>query len=396
VYLKLQINANISDRTVTLKRDTVELWTRNIEATEISITDTNLLPGHTYIYTAKLLSPPPIWMGNSTSQVQVRTMDTTSHYFTWQTFTLGNGAGSSALYDVAIVNEDPPLIYAVGQIYRNDTTFNAAKWDGQEWELMKIQFLYFCDQSDTFPFSAKAVWAFSESDIWIASGSQIVRWNGQTQTTPACIPVSVNKMWGENSNSMYAVGYGGGIAHYSSGTWTKIESGTDVELLDVYGTPDGKEVWTCGWNSSTGEGIILRKENSGWETIWHSTQTTPSFYDGELLGSLWTDGQREYWITGSGDVFRHSITNNNVLKHEAVSLGNYAYRIRGTAKNDVMLAGDAEMVWHWNGVTWYKYNDLYNINDRLYSLAVSSQIVIAVGRTYSTFPGPAFISIGRR
>ncbi len=68
--------------------------------------DEGLQPGQTYQYTAQLITPtPPVWYDNNyTSQVQVRTMDTTSHNFTWQTFTFGDGTGSSCLYDVAIIN----------------------------------------------------------------------------------------------------------------------------------------------------------------------------------------------------------------------------------------------------------------------------------------------------
>ncbi len=29
-------------------------------------------------------------------------------------------------------------------------------------------------------------------------------------------------------------------------SWTKIESGTNVNMNDVWGTTDGKTIWTCG------------------------------------------------------------------------------------------------------------------------------------------------------
>ena len=44
--------------------------------------------------------------------------DTTSHNFTWQTFTFGEHS-SSTLYDVAIINDSS--IWAVGEIYMNDS-----------------------------------------------------------------------------------------------------------------------------------------------------------------------------------------------------------------------------------------------------------------------------------
>ncbi len=48
-------------------------------------------------------------------------MDTTSHNFTWQTFTFGEHS-TSTLYDVAIIDENN--IWAVGEIYMNDSLGN--------------------------------------------------------------------------------------------------------------------------------------------------------------------------------------------------------------------------------------------------------------------------------
>ncbi len=50
--------------------------------------------------------------------VTFTTLDTTSHNFTWQTFTFGEHQ-HSVLYDVAIIDENN--IWAVGAIYMNDS-----------------------------------------------------------------------------------------------------------------------------------------------------------------------------------------------------------------------------------------------------------------------------------
>ena len=77
----------------------------------------------------------------SSIEQQVTTMDTTSHNFTFQSWTFGT-IGSSVLYDVAIINENN--IWAVGEIMIADTsqngytTYNAVHWDGNDWELLRI------------------------------------------------------------------------------------------------------------------------------------------------------------------------------------------------------------------------------------------------------------------
>ncbi|GAB6283729.1 MAG: hypothetical protein STSR0008_25320 [Ignavibacterium sp.] len=50
-------------------------------------------------------------------------MDTTSHNFSFETWTFGGEAGSSVLYDVAIIDENN--IWAVGEIRISDTTSEA-------------------------------------------------------------------------------------------------------------------------------------------------------------------------------------------------------------------------------------------------------------------------------
>jgi hypothetical protein len=98
----------------------------------------SLFPNQTYEY---LVSSIPQSGGQNpatSNELSVTTMDTTSHNFTFQTWTFGT-IGSSVLYDVAIIDENN--IIAVGEIMVADsspngyTTYNAVHWDGNHWEL---------------------------------------------------------------------------------------------------------------------------------------------------------------------------------------------------------------------------------------------------------------------
>ena len=165
-------------------------------------------------------------------------MDTTSHDFTFQSWTFGT-IGSSVLYDVAIINENN--IWAVGEIMIADTsingytTYNAVHWDGSEWTLHKLYFYTIPGQQDTGVYEARSILAFDENNIWITSGSQITKWNGIRQTNRHSSPVYVNKLWGTDNNNIYAVGYNGQIAHYNGTNWQRIESGTTLNINDIWG-----------------------------------------------------------------------------------------------------------------------------------------------------------------
>ena len=61
--------------------------------------------------------------------------DTTSHNFTFTTYTFGGTGGSSYFKDVAIINDSD--IWAVGEIYSDSSMYNAVHWNGKNWELRK-------------------------------------------------------------------------------------------------------------------------------------------------------------------------------------------------------------------------------------------------------------------
>ncbi|MBK7500058.1 MAG: hypothetical protein IPI19_13450 [Ignavibacteriales bacterium] len=57
----------------------------------------------------------------------------------------------------------------------------------------------------------------------------------------------LNKLWGISSNDLYAFGNNGNIAHYNNGSsWTKIESGTTLNLTDIVDNI-GKKFIFCGF-----------------------------------------------------------------------------------------------------------------------------------------------------
>ena len=130
--------------------------------------------------------------------------DTTSNDWTFTETMLGDGGGSQ-LYDVSIV--DDTLAYAVGAVYLNDSTgqidpsaYNLVEWNGDTWKPIRLLFLTFCGDPYTGSYPTSAVYSFGPKETWIASASQMAQWNGSSQTPAACIPVSVNRIWGRSSS----------------------------------------------------------------------------------------------------------------------------------------------------------------------------------------------------
>lgn len=406
-WIKLTVSGISSQSVIEIKAD--DKLVKQVSVTGTSIDSIvyidSLLPGKEYRFSASM------GKGNA-AEISSRTLDTTSHNFTWQTFTFGEaGAGSSTLYDVAIIDKNN--IWAVGEIYMNDSLgnpdpnfFNLIKWDGTQWKPERVYFKNSHGQSFLAPM--KSIFAFSANDIWIGL-DQVIYWNGTTyksiEIPDAVFHSWINKMWGCSSNDLYIVGNSGSIVHYKNGSWTKIESGTDVDLQDISGTPDLNEIWTCGWDYNNGRVSLLRIYKNNVESIWDSqTNTTLNTYRG-TLNSLYANGNKEFVLAGR-QIFRHSLVDKSQVKYEWVKTsngskvfepGNYVYRIKGSSKNNIAIAGDAAMIWHFNGATWYKYSELYNLDDRLYGLAVTDNVIVAVGKRYSPGTlGGALLLIGRR
>ncbi|HKB87747.1 MAG TPA: hypothetical protein VKD08_16335, partial [Ignavibacteriaceae bacterium] len=222
-------------------------------------------------------------------------MDTTSHNFTWQTWTFGGDAGSCTLYDVAIINENN--IWAVGEIYVTDTSqngytmYNAVHWDGNQWELKRI--LY-----NGSIWVIRTIFTFSENDIWF---SAFVRYDGQNFIELPIPGILMgwmpNKIWGTSSNNLYVVGNNGNIAHYDGQSWTRIESGTELNFLDIYGATDtnsGKQqiLAVCYKDLPLRKGIFsivgdYVSEISSIPIQWE-------------LDALWFIPGRHFYVVGSG------------------------------------------------------------------------------------------------
>jgi hypothetical protein len=198
-WLKLTVNNLTSNTKVQLVRNSSLVNTFNITSHDTTLYDDSLSPNQTYVYQLFELQN-----GNAKAKsemVTAKTMDTTSSNFTWETFTFGGNAGSSALYDVSIVNDT--CIFAVGEIYQldslgqpNPNAYNLIQWNGNEWKLSRIKFYTFCGQPSTGSYPTRSIFAYSGNNIWVSSNSQIVHYNGENQLSTECISVSVNKLWG--------------------------------------------------------------------------------------------------------------------------------------------------------------------------------------------------------
>src|SRR5574338_1148276 len=143
-WIKLSTSNLTFPASVDLLKDSSFVEAINLTSADTILYVDSLLPNKTYSFNSIIQSSNQSIFSNP---LQFTTMDTTSHNFSWQSWTFGGQAGSCTLYDVAIINESD--IWAVGEIYLLDTLgqpdplpYNAIHWDGNNWTTKRVQTVF--------------------------------------------------------------------------------------------------------------------------------------------------------------------------------------------------------------------------------------------------------------
>ncbi|MCK9426398.1 MAG: glucosyl transferase [Ignavibacteriaceae bacterium] len=345
----------------------------------------SLLPNKSYTFNALLTTnnTKPI-----TTEAQATTLDTTSHNFTWQTFTFGEHS-SSTLYDVAIIDENN--IWAVGEIYMNDSlgipdpiAYNAVHWDGKEWEVKKISVEYKGNQTVA---PLEGVFALPNNQIIFSSGlPYLPQSNGWKLYHLWDMGVlnqddgGVSKIWGTSINDLYFVGRKGTIVHYDGKSWQKIESGTTTNIYDVYGITgkDGSQRIYCAVSDfeTTLKGILEISNN-------HINTLTSNIF-GNIYTS-WAPNTNQLYAGGHG-LFKYA---NNVWSKVNID-ASLIYRIRGDAVNNIYAVGGSGLITHFNGVNWQHH--YVEASASFKSCDIKGKTIVTVGEKNSK----AIISIGKQ
>ena len=194
---------------------------------------------------------------------------------------------------------------------------------------------------------------------------------------------------------LYVVGNNGSIAHYQNGVWSKIESGTNLPFQDIWGaqTEAGEEQILAVASDKFGTGGKYLVKIYG-NTATHLNDIITV---GVSLSGIWFIPEKKYYLVGDGIYYKHS-SSEKYWKLDSIiyKIQYYPYGVRGEGINDVVVCGDAGNIAHYNGVGWRIYYG-ETIYDRLLSVSIKNNIVIAVGSRYNNgINNNAIIYFGRR
>lgn len=404
VWLRLSSTDSSGPSSFEVYRDTTRILSRQIVQPDTTLIDTMLRPVRIYHYRAyRSQGGQRI---DSSSSLIVRTIDTTTHDFTWQVDTLGDG-GSSTLRDVTILSDTAVLV--VGEINVKDSSgswrtppYNIAQWDGKKWTLntsAEQGYLY----SPLY-----AAFAFAPNDVWV--GSTIPEhWDGQKWTfygTARGFPTGfyINKIWGTSSTNLYVVGSSGNIVHYDGANWRQMQSGTDVDLQDVYGSPDGSVVWACGFYHSQRGTYLLRytTTSSKWETAYDGSAAETVIREDSLSGAystVFAPARRRLFVASDAGLYNTTLDGGGAAKRLSFTgtyFPGFPERLRGNGPNDLTIVGDFNFVSHFNGVSWRYFSEFINGNGILWSVDQRNNLLIAVGVSYDPINSKGIVVRGWR
>jgi len=336
----------------------------------------------------------------------VTTMDTTSHNFIWETFEFGEQSNSH-FKDVAIINENN--IWAVGEIHTNETDqfdsngvwvqpYNAVHWDGTTWELKRILVDF---HGNMIFLSLEGIFAFSATDIWLVSSLPIhgdgEKWEIYDVREFTNSDLSLSKAWGSSSNDMYFVGRAGSIAHYNGSSWEKIESGTDVPLVDIWSGDNGETIWVSGLDYM-GKTVLIKIENNIASIIFESesSNVTDNYYGS--IRSIWSNSANNLFVLSSGGFYRNTYLDN---KSKSILMFNDKLAwydiVRGNDINDIIIGGLKSSILHFNGKTWREYEEILDDSKLGYNVSIRDNVAVIVGEIFvNQIYYKAFISIGKR
>ncbi|OQY72934.1 MAG: hypothetical protein B6D44_08790, partial [Ignavibacteriales bacterium UTCHB2] len=175
----------------------------------------------------------------------------------------------------------------------------------------------------------------------------------------------INKLWGSSSSDLYAVGNNGNIAHYNGQSWIKIESGTTLGLSDIYENKNG-ELYACGGNLSTGQGIVLKINSNNtirkiidsyyYGSGFESTKMFTENLYGPLVG-IWAAENGTVYTVGNL-IYRYNKgrwdyakgIEYNYLDAGGLTGRGFSWEIAGIENNDFIFVGERNTVRYFNGI----------------------------------------------
>lgn len=199
------------------------------------------------------------------------------------------------------------------------------------------------------------VWGSAASNVWgVGDKGELVRWDGTTWTlfrydgtsvaakglgdfdTPAR-SYALRGVWGSAANNVFAVGDSGVVLRYNGTAWSRMTTGTTLQLNDVWGS-GASDVY-----AATATGRLLRFNGTAWSFV-------PGVQAPGALRSVWGSASNNVYTVGDGGLmYRYNGTSWQRVRLPARDV---LYAVWGTGASNVYAAGSGGALYRYNGTAW--------------------------------------------
>ncbi|MBK7378950.1 MAG: hypothetical protein IPJ03_08055 [Ignavibacteriales bacterium] len=282
-------------------------------------------------------------------------------------------------------NEDQYTIEALPiteQRYGTNWTFLNWNTGSASTTLQNIKMPDDIPSSGSFTANYKGHFTSAQSDAFTSNGQRKIVLDSQGKYH--IVYPSYGKIWGTSSEDLYVVGNGGNIAHYSgpSGGWQKIESGTETIINDAWGfiNKTGEVIVYCPVSSFfvSGDKKIIKLIDGIVDSVNWSRDIR--------LYSFWGKNENILYSCGEG-VYEYKFGNwQDIL---LIPIGTNS--LRGTEVNDIFIAGDFGVLFHFNGWGWQMLS-IINYDKGYSKISVTKNMFVVCGYHF----GKALLEMGRR
>lgn len=250
----------------------------------------------------------------------------------------------------------PDNIWAVGWIKDGTWGSNIIHYDGNKWDPFEY---YEADLHGIFGLNENEIWAVGSNLILTVFDALIAHYDGtEWKTVHVDYGTStLTNVWASDANNVFAVGFDGVILHYDGDNWTKMKSGTNKHLVDVWGFADN-DVYVCGGNIDNAvendKPILLHYNGSTWRNLIDTTQ-----YENAYLESLWGTTSDNIYFSSTFGFNQGSISkgwDSSIIPDDNTAI----YKLRGSAENNIFITGHFGLLLHYNGNTWHRYDEFFS------------------------------------
>ena len=158
------------------------------------------------------------------------------------------------------------------------------------------------------------------------------------------VPRDLHDVWGASGHDVWAVGDGGTILHFQ-GVWSRVNSGTTLDLQRVCGSSDD-DAWAVGTSDSSKSSALLHWDGTSW-----AVQNRPA--GAAAINAVLAIAKNDLWIAGNDDDMEVAHWDGTTwITYDLPGHVASIVALWASGPSDVWAVDPSGVLAHWDGAIW--------------------------------------------